>query len=170
MEDLGRVSPEEFKKIQKLPVVLLLDNVRSLHNVGSAFRTADAFSASKIILCGITGTPPNREMNKTALGATESVDWEYYPETMDAIVKLKGEGYRIISLEQTEGSLALQNFIPDLSAKYCFVFGNEVEGVKQDVIDTSDNCVEIPQFGTKHSMNISVTIGIVFWHYFLSRK
>jgi tRNA G18 (ribose-2'-O)-methylase SpoU len=170
MEELNRMEVEEFKMTEKRAVVFVLDNVRSLHNVGSTFRTADAFLIQKIFLCGITGTPPNREINKTALGATESVEWEYFPKTPDLIAKLKNEGWKIISLEQTDNSVQLQNFTPNKEEKYCFVFGNEVAGVEEEVINASDLCVEIPQFGTKHSLNISVTVGIVTWDYFLKLK
>ena len=165
MEELGRISPEEYKSASKNPVILVLDNVRSLHNVGSAFRTADAFFVEKIYLCGITGTPPNREINKTALGATESVNWEYVKETNEVVKKLKEEGWTIISVEQTDESLSLDKFSPDKTCKYCFVFGNEVFGVDDSVIALSDLSVEIPQYGTKHSLNISVAIGIVIWDY-----
>lgn len=166
LEELNRVSAEEFKQLQKTPVVLVLDNVRSLHNVGSAFRTADAFLVEKIYLCGITGTPPNREIHKTALGATESVAWEHAASTMELVTKLKAEGWKIISLEQTDQSVLLQNFLPQKGEKLCFVFGNEVFGVEDQVIAQSDICLEIPQFGTKHSLNISVSIGMVIWDYF----
>lgn len=165
LEELNRLSEEEFKKAPKNNFVLVLDSVRSLNNVGSAFRTADAFRAEKVYLCGITGTPPHREINKTALGATESVDWEYVPEALELVKRLKSEGWKIISLEQTTFSTSLQNFSPDADAKYAFVFGNEVFGVNQEVIEYSDLCLEIPQFGTKHSLNVSVSVGIICWHY-----
>lgn len=167
MEELNRMEVGEFKKAEKKPVVFVLDNVRSLHNVGSAFRTADAFLIQKIYLCGITGTPPNREINKTALGATESVEWEYAQKTSEMIDKLKKDSWKIISLEQTDKSIQLQNFLPVKEEKYCFVFGNEVAGVEEEVINASDICLEIPQFGTKHSLNISVAVGIVAWDYFI---
>jgi 23S rRNA (guanosine2251-2'-O)-methyltransferase len=167
MEELNRMEVEEFKKAEKKPVVFVLDNVRSLHNVGSAFRTADAFLIQKIFLCGITGTPPNREIHKTALGATDSVEWEYIPKTSDLIEKLKNEGWKIVCLEQTDQSIPLHKFIPEKKEKYCFVFGNEVAGVEEEVINASHFCVEIPQFGTKHSLNIAVTVGIVAWDYFI---
>jgi len=169
MEELNRKTVEQFKNAEKQPVIIVLDNIRSLHNVGSVFRTADAFMVSKIYLCGITGTPPNREITKTALGATESIDWEYIPTTIDIIQKLKQEGWKIISLEQTDQSVGLQHFFPEQKEKYCFVFGNEVFGVSQEVLEVSDIAVEIPQFGTKHSLNISVTAGITIWDYFLKR-
>jgi 23S rRNA (guanosine2251-2'-O)-methyltransferase len=167
MEELHRLEPEEFKKSEKNPVIILLDNVRSLHNVGSAFRTADAFRAEQILLCGITGTPPNREIHKTALGATDSVNWEYRQSSQKAAKSLKEKGWKIIVLEQTSGSIHLQKFMPEKNNKYCFVFGNEVSGVEDDVLQLADTIVEIPQFGTKHSLNISVSIGIVMWDYFL---
>jgi 23S rRNA (guanosine2251-2'-O)-methyltransferase len=167
MEELHRLEPEEFKKAEKNSVIILLDNVRSLHNVGSAFRTADAFRIEKILLCGITGTPPNREIHKTALGATESVSWEHHQNSSEAAEALKKDGWKLIVLEQTSGSIHLQIFIPEKKGKYCFVFGNEVSGVENDLIKISDTIVEIPQFGTKHSLNISVSIGIVLWDYFI---
>ncbi|KAA5549202.1 RNA methyltransferase [Adhaeribacter rhizoryzae] len=165
MEELNRVSVEEFKELPKLPVVLVLDNVRSLHNVGSAFRTGDAFRVEKIYLCGITGTPPNKEINKTALGATESVNWEHVTDTAELAKKLKADGYTLIALEQAENTTLLQDFIPDPEAKYAFIFGNEVFGVGDEVMPLVDTVVEIPQFGTKHSLNISVTVGVVVWDY-----
>jgi tRNA G18 (ribose-2'-O)-methylase SpoU len=169
MDELNRKTVEQFKNSEKQPVIIVLDNIRSLHNVGSVFRTADAFMVSKIYLCGITGTPPNREITKTALGATESVEWEYASITLDVIQNLKKEGWKIISLEQTDQSIGLQHFFPEKKEKYCFVFGNEVFGVSQEVLELSDTAVEIPQFGTKHSLNISVTAGITIWDYFLKR-
>ncbi|MEQ6120027.1 RNA methyltransferase [Reichenbachiella sp. MALMAid0571] len=164
-EELQRISIDEFKSSDKNPVILILDNIRSLNNVGSAFRTSDAFMVEKIYLCGITGIPPHRDINKTALGATDSVDWEYQKNTLDAISKLKQDGWQIIAVEQAEKSLSLEKFEPQKDEKYCFVFGNEVFGVDQEVVDASDACLEIPQFGTKHSLNISVSIGVVLWHY-----
>jgi len=164
-EELERISVDEFKSSNKNPVVLVLDNIRSLNNVGSAFRTSDAFMIEKIYLCGITGTPPHRDINKTALGATDSVDWEHQKNTLNVINKLKQEGWQIMAVEQAENSLSLEKFEPKKDEKYCFVFGNEVFGVEQDVINSSDVCLEIPQFGTKHSLNISVSIGVVLWHY-----
>jgi len=165
MEELNRVSVEEFKDLLKLPVVLVLDNVRSLHNVGSAFRTGDAFRVEKIYLCGITGTPPNKEINKTALGATESVTWEHVVDTAELAQKLKADGYKLIALEQAEHTTLLQDFTPDPKGKYAFIFGNEVFGVADAVMALADTVVEIPQFGTKHSLNISVTVGVVVWDY-----
>ena len=165
MEELNRLSVEEFKETPKSPLVVVLDNVRSLNNVGSAFRTSDAFLVQKVCLCGITGTPPHREIQKTALGATESVDWEYFPSTLDAIAKLREEGYIICSLEQVDKSIFLHTFQPQKEAKYALVFGNEVFGVEEEVVKASDHVLEIPQLGTKHSLNISVTMGIVIWDF-----
>lgn len=169
-EELNRPDVDTYKKTPKKPVVVVLDNVRSLNNVGSAFRTSDAFAVEKIILCGITGQPPHRDINKTALGATESVDWEYSDTTIDAITKLKAEGWTIFAVEQAEQSLSLAAFEPVPSEKYCFIFGNEVFGVDQHVVDASDACLEIPQSGTKHSLNISVSIGVVLWHFTFHSK
>ncbi len=162
-EELNRISTEEFKQAAKLPVVIILDNIRSQNNVGSVFRTSDAFRIEKIYLCGITSTPENREVHKTALGAEDAVAWEYVKETRDIVDRLKAEGYRIFSVEQAENTLSLEDLSIDLDGKYALVFGNEVKGVQQDIIDRSHACVEIPQFGTKHSFNISVTVGIVLW-------
>lgn len=166
-EELQRISVEEFKQTAKIPVVLVLDNVRSMHNIGSVFRTADAFSVEKICLCGITAQPPHREIQKTALGATESVDWIYFAQTLEALQELKKQEFIIIALEQTNESVFLQNFSIDKSKKYAFVFGNEVTGVEQAAINFCDKAVEIPQFGTKHSFNVSVTVGILLWDYVL---
>ncbi len=163
LEELGRISVDEFKEADKIPVCILLDNVRSLHNVGSAFRTADAFRLEKIYLTGITGTPPNREIHKTALGSTDSVAWEYFEKPEEAVSKLKGEGYQIIIIEQTAESAPLQKFNPSKEKKYCLVFGNEVHGVSEPVCELGDIALEIPQSGTKHSLNISVCLGIVVW-------
>lgn len=162
-EELNRISTEEFKQAAKLPVVIILDNIRSQNNVGSVFRTSDAFRIEKIYLCGITSTPENREVHKTALGAEDAVEWEYVKETRDIVDRLKAEGYRIFSVEQAENTLSLEDLSIDLDGKYALVFGNEVKGVQQDIIDRSHACVEIPQFGTKHSFNISVTVGMVLW-------
>ena len=170
LEELGRISIDEFKEAAKLPVCILLDNVRSLHNVGSAFRTADAFRIEKIHLTGITGTPPHREIHKTALGATESVAWEYAENPAKAVQKLKSNGYKIIVVEQTTESRSLLQFQPEAGTKYCLVFGNEVNGVREDVIDQADLALEIPQIGTKHSLNISVCLGIVVWEFFRKLK
>ncbi len=166
LEELGRISISEFKEAAKIPVCIVLDNVRSLHNVGSAFRTADAFRIERIYLAGITGTPPHREIQKTALGATESVAWEYSKSPSDAVTKLRGQGYQIIVVEQTTESIPLNEFIPDPSNKYCLVFGNEIHGVSEEVIAAADLALEIPQTGTKHSLNISVCLGIVVWELF----
>lgn len=166
LEELGRISIEDFKDADKLPVCIVLDNVRSLHNVGSAFRTADAFRIEKIFLTGITGTPPHREIQKTALGATESVAWHYVAEAAEAVKQLKLEGYTILIIEQTTGSLQLQNFQPIPNKKYALVFGNEVHGVSELVMEQGDLAIEIPQTGTKHSLNISVCLGIIVWEIF----
>jgi len=165
LEELERISIDEFKEAYKIPVCILLDNVRSLHNVGSAFRTADAFRIEKIFLTGITGTPPNRELSKTALGSTESVAWEYIERPEDAASQLKERGYQIIIIEQTTESMPLQGFVPLKGKKYCLVFGNEVRGVSEPVCELGDIAIEIPQSGTKHSLNISVCLGIVVWHF-----
>lgn len=163
--ELKRISTEEFKKSVKLPLVVVLDEVRSLHNVGSVFRTSDAFRVESIYLCGITATPPHPEIHKTALGAEDSVSWIYYKDTCDAVNRLKAEGYTVLSIEQVEGSTMLQDVELEENKKYAIVFGNEVKGVKQEVVDMCDGCIEIPQFGTKHSLNISVTAGMVIWEF-----
>ena len=163
MDQLNRADIETFKEQEKSPFVIVLDNVRSMHNVGSAFRTGDAFAIEKIILCGITATPPHREIEKTALGATQSVDWEHYQDTTEAVKALKEQGYKICAVEQASDSTALQDFKINPEEKIALVFGNEVHGVDEDVIELVDGCIEIPQFGTKHSFNVSVTIGIVLW-------
>ncbi len=162
-EELNRISTEEFKEARKLPVTIILDNIRSQNNVGSVFRTSDAFRIEKIYLCGITSTPENREVHKTALGAEDAVNWEYNRDTLSVVEKLKSEGYLIYSVEQAENSTSLENFQLAPDQKYALIFGNEVKGVQQEVIDQSHGCIEIPQFGTKHSFNISVTAGIVLW-------
>lgn len=162
-DELNRLSPEAYKEIEKIPVVVVLDNIRSQNNIGSVFRTSDAFRIGKIYLCGITATPPHREIHKTALGAEESVAWEYVTDTIQIIRALKNEGFTIVSVEQAENAVSLENHLIDRNRKYAFVFGNEVRGVEQEVVDTSDYCLEIPQFGTKHSINISVATGIVLW-------
>lgn len=169
-EELDRKSIEEFKEANKIPVSIFLDNVRSLNNVGSAFRTSDAFLIEKIYLGGITGTPPHREIQKTALGATESVAWEHVPEPLPFLKGLQANGYKIISIEQAENSTSLLDFTPDKSEKYCLVFGNEVFGVDQEIVSASDMVIEIPQFGTKHSLNISVSLGVVIWEFYKSLK
>ncbi len=165
MHELNRKSVEEFKQAEKNPFVIVLDNVRSQNNIGSIFRTADAFLAEAIILCGITSIPPNKEIHKTALGATESVRWEYMESTMDAVTRLKKSGYISICFEQAENSLSLAAFQPEPRKKYALIFGNEVHGVSQEVVNACDLCVEIPQFGTKHSLNIAVSAGIAVWEF-----
>ena len=162
-DELDRKSVEEFRVSEKSPFTIVLDNIRSFHNVGSVFRSADAFLVEAIYLCGITGTPPHREIHKTALGATESVIWKYFGTTLEAIDKLKKDGYGIISIEQAEESVSLRDFHPKTGKKYSLVFGHEINGVAQEVVDKSDYVIEIPQLGTKHSFNISVTVGIVLW-------
>ncbi len=164
--ELKRKTVDDFKKADKLPVVIVLDNVRSMNNIGSVFRTADAFLVNSIYLCGITATPPHRDIQKTALGATDSVNWKYYKDTQLAVTELKQEGYKIYSLEQVEESISLLGFNPDPNDKIAFVFGHEIKGVAQEIIDISDNSIEIPQLGTKHSFNISVSTGIVLWDYY----
>ncbi len=166
LEDLNRVSVEEFKEQEKLPVVVVLDNVRSMHNVGSVFRTGDGFSIEKIVLCGITAKPPHREIEKTALGATLSVEWVHFEQTIDAIAALRKDGYVIIAIEQAKNSTMLNTFTPDPKHKYALVFGNEVDGVSEEVMAKIDECIEIPQFGTKHSFNIVISAGIVLWDFF----
>ncbi|MBL4623992.1 MAG: RNA methyltransferase [Flavobacteriales bacterium] len=161
-EELGRVSPEEFKNVDKLPIVIVLDNIRSLSNIGSVFRTSDAFLVEKIYLCGITAQPPHREIQKTALGATESVEWEHNDSTLNCVIALKKKGYELASVEQAKETTLLNN-IEKREKPTALVFGNEVNGISQDVIDLSDTVIEIPQFGTKHSLNISVSVGIVLW-------
>ena len=161
--ELNRLDTEAFKSSEKVPAAIVLDNIRSQHNIGSAFRTADAFRLEKIWLCGICAIPPTPEMHKSALGAEFSVAWEYCEDTLDAVRYLKSEGWTIVSVEQAKGSTMLQDFHPEEGRKYAFVFGNEVKGVRQDVVDESDLCLEIPQFGTKHSLNVSVSIGVVLW-------
>ncbi|MFK8267442.1 RNA methyltransferase [Capnocytophaga cynodegmi] len=161
--ELQRLEIDEFKKATKTPLIVILDNVRSLNNIGSVFRTCDAFLIEKIFLCGITAIPPNKEIHKTALGATESVDWEYVKSTISVVERLKSEGIRVISVEQTEKSVMLNDFQPNLATKYAVIFGNEVKGVEQEVVSASDGVIEIPQYGTKHSLNISVSAGIVIW-------
>ena len=177
--EMGRMTVEQFHESEKLPLVVVLDGVRSLYNVGSVFRTADAFRAAGVVLCGITATPPNSEIHKTALGAEDSVSWRYFQQTMEAVDWLRNEGYTLLAIEQCEGSTLLQNFKPEskstpirrdlegslVGAKYAVILGNEVKGVQQEVVDACDGCLEIPQFGTKHSMNVSVTAGIIIWHF-----
>ena len=164
MVELHRVGVEEYRQVEKLPVIVVLDNVRSEMNVGSVFRTADAFLIERLMLCGITPQPPKSEIHKTALGAEESVTWQYHSTTLDAIEQLKREGYTIYSIEQVHDSISLENFLVKKDEKIAIVFGNEVKGVSQQVVDASDACVEIPQHGTKHSLNISCCAAIVMWH------
>lgn len=166
VHELNRLDVEEFKRIEKYPVVIVLDNVRSQNNIGSVFRTADAFRIGKVVLTGICSTPPNKEIHKTALGAENSVDWEYFEKCTDAVENLKKDGFTIISIEQVEGSISLEKFDIDQKAKYALVLGNEVKGVDQDVVQASDYAIEIPQEGTKHSLNVSITAGIVMWEFF----
>ena len=161
--ELNRLDIEQFKKAEKTPLIVILDNVRSLNNIGSVFRTCDAFLIEKIYLCGITATPPNKEIHKTALGATDSVAWEYEENTLSAVEKLKEQGAYIISIEQAENSTMLNDFEPNGNQKYAIIFGNEVKGVEQEVVSASDEVIEIPQYGTKHSLNISVSAGIAIW-------
>lgn len=170
LKELNRLDVKSFKLIPKVPIVLILDNIRSALNVGSAFRTADAFALESVYLCGITATPPKREILKTALGATKSVEWKYFENTNGAIADLKEKGFKIIGIEQTNQSTKLNHFEVDKNEKYALVFGNEVQGVSDDVIPILDNCIEIPQFGTKHSLNISVCLGIVTWSFFEKMK
>ena len=162
---MQRLSVDEFKQAEKLPLIVVLDDVRSMHNVGSVFRTGDAFRIEAVYLCGITSTPPNAEIHKTALGAEESVAWKAFDSALKAVMELKAAGYEVYSIEQAHGSTMLQDFQPEKGKKYAVVLGNEVKGVHQEVIDASDGCLEIPQFGTKHSMNVSVTAGIIIWHF-----
>jgi len=168
--ELNRLSIDEFKNSKKTPVVVVLDNIRSLNNIGSIFRTSDAFLIEKIILCGITAQPPHKDIHKTALGSTDSVQWEYIKETTEAIHHLKKEGYLVLSVEQTEKAVMLQDFKVDKNKKYAVVFGHEVKGVQQEVVNISDFVIEIPQYGTKHSFNISVSTGIVLWDLFRKIK
>jgi tRNA G18 (ribose-2'-O)-methylase SpoU len=166
IEELNRIDIDEFKKAKKIPLIVVLDNVRSLNNVGSIFRTSDAFCLEEVILCGITAVPPNAEIRKTALGAEDSVQWRYFEETLSAVHELKAGGYTIFSIEQAENSISLENISLDKNKKYAVILGHEVHGVQQTVIDASDDCIEIPQYGTKHSLNVSVTGGIVIWDFF----
>lgn len=166
MDELNRLNEEEFKKEKKFPIVIVLDNIRSMHNTGSIFRTADAFRLESICLCEITACPPNREIEKTALGATKSVSWEYFEKTEDAVLQLKKAGFTILAIEQIDSSISLQTFKPQTDDKYAIIFGNEVKGVQNDVLKLCDHFLEIPQFGTKHSFNVSVTAGIVVWDFY----
>lgn len=162
--ELGRIVAEQYKDLPDSGIVLILDNIRSSHNIGSAFRTSDAFKVDRIFLCGICATPPSAEIHKSALGAEDSVPWEYVSDTPGLIGRLKASGYLVISVEQTENAVQLQEFRPSPGTRYALVFGNEVDGVQQSVVDESDFALEIPQFGTKHSLNVSVSIGVVLWH------
>ncbi len=166
LEELNRISVKEFHEAEKIPLVVVLDNIRSQNNIGSVFRTSDAFLVEEIILCGITATPPNTEIHKTALGAEDSVNWRYFEDTIVALENLKVRDYTIFSIEQTENSLSLETLQLDKNKKYAVILGHEVHGVKQEVVNASDGCIEIPQFGTKHSLNVSVTAGIVIWDFF----
>ena len=166
LDELNRATVAEFKTQQKLPVVVVLDNVRSMHNIGSIFRTSDGFAVEAVCLCGISAQPPHREIEKTALGATQSVDWTYYTDVTEAVNQLKADGYRIIAIEQAHNSIMLNDFSPANNEKYALVFGNEVNGVSDEVMAMADGCIEIPQFGTKHSFNIVVSAGIVLWDFF----
>lgn len=165
-QELGRPSAENYARMQKLPFVVVLDNIRSLNNVGSFFRTCDAFAISHIALCGITATPPNKEIHKTALGAENTVEWSQHSSTLEAVEKLRAEGYKIIAVEQVQGAVMLNDFRSRANDKYALVFGNEVFGVSQEVVDKCDMSIEIPQVGTKHSLNVSVSAGVVLWHFF----
>ena len=168
--ELGRLNISEFKKVEKIPLIVVLDNIRSLNNIGSVFRTCDAFLVEKIYLCGITAQPPHKEIHKTALGATESVAWEYVDNTLELIERLKEENIITIAIEQAEKSIMLQDFAIESDQKYAIIFGNEVKGILQEVVSVADYCVEIPQFGTKHSLNISVSTGVVLWDLFKKFK
>lgn len=169
MDELGRKTVEEFKAADKTPIVLVLDNIRSMHNVGSVFRTADAFLLQGIVLCGYTPVPPHRDINKTALGATETVEWQYFDTTMEAVKALKDAGYQVMAIEQAVNSQMLDRFKPPAEQPLALVFGNEVSGVDTDVMKVVDGCIEIPQLGMKHSLNISVSTGIVVWDIFVKR-
>lgn len=166
ISEMNRLSADEFKKSEKIPVTVILDNIRSLHNVGSVFRTSDAFRIEKIYLCGLTSIPPHPEIHKTALGAEYSVEWEYSENIIATILSLKSDYYKIISIEQTHESIMLNDYKVDINCKYALILGNEVKGVQQTVVDNCDECIEIPQSGTKHSLNVSVAAGIVLWHFF----
>lgn len=169
--EMGRVSPDEYKELPQIGVVVVLDNIRSAHNVGSAFRTCDSFKIDKLWLCGICAVPPSAEIHKSALGAEDSVPWEHSDSTLDVVSHLRSVGYEIVSVEQTVNSVSLEKFSPEFAEgkKYALIFGNEVDGVDQAVVDASDLSLEIPQFGTKHSLNVSVSVGVVLWHFTLAR-
>ena len=164
--DMHRLTPEEFRTAPKIPLTVVLDNVRSLNNIGSIFRSCDAFAVEKLVLCGISQTPPSPEIHKTALGAETTVEWQYFENTLDAVAELKSRGYTVCCLEQVEGSVMLNDFRPEPGQRYAFVAGHEVEGVDQAVVDACDLCLEIPQAGTKHSLNVAVSTGITIWHFF----
>ena len=163
--ELGRISPRQYRELPESGIVLVLDNIRSAHNVGSAFRTSDAFKVDRIVLCGICAVPPSAEIHKSALGAEDSVPWEHVDDTLEAVARLRSEGYRIVAVEQTENSVKLGEFRPVPGERYALIFGNEVDGVQQSVVDASDFALEIPQYGTKHSLNVSVSIGVVLWQF-----
>ena len=163
--ELNRLTVDEFKQAEKLPLIVVLDEVRSLHNIGSVFRTSDAFLIKRIYLCGITATPPHPEIHKTALGAEDTVDWVYKKQTFEAIEELHNEGYIVLAIEQVECSTMLNSLSLDADKKYAIVMGNEVKGIQQEVVNACDGCIEIPQYGTKHSLNVSVTTGIVLWEF-----
>ena len=167
---MGRDSVEEFKRKRKIPLVVVLDNVRSLNNIGSVFRTSDAFRIEQLCLCGITATPPSAEIHKTALGAEDSVEWRYFTDTMDAVADLKSRGYTVCALEQVNGSVTLDHFVPERDKRYAIIAGHEVNGVDQHVVDMADYCLEIPQEGTKHSLNVAVSTAIAIWHFYLALR
>ena len=166
MPELQRLTVDEFKAAEKVPVIVILDNIRSQNNIGSVFRTADAFRLQGVYLCGITATPPHREIHKTALGATESVEWKYTSTTLEAVTDLRKSGYTILAIEQAEGSISLPDYKPEKGEKLAIIFGNEVDGIDEEIMSHVQNCIEIPQYGTKHSINISVAVGIVIWDLF----
>lgn len=170
VEELNRLTKEDFKFAKKISLIIILDNLRSQNNIGSIFRTCDALRVEKIYLCGITAIPPNKEIHKTALGATETVDWEYYKNTIDIVKKLKKAGITILAAEQTDKSILIQNYKVETGKKYAIIFGHEMKGVDQEVINECDSSIEIPQFGTKHSLNVSVSAGIIIWHFFDKQK
>ena len=163
--ELNRMNVSDYREADKIPFVVVLDNVRSLHNVGAVFRTSDAYRVERIFLCGVTATPPSAEIHKTALGAEDSVAWQYFKDTKEAVKVLNDEGYTVLSIEQVQGSIALQELRLEKGRKYAVILGNEVKGVQQEVVDMSDGCIELPQYGTKHSLNVSVTAGIVIWEF-----
>ena len=168
--EMGRDSVEEFKRKRKIPLVVVLDNVRSLNNIGSVFRTSDAFRIEQLCLCGITATPPSAEIHKTALGAEDSVEWRYFTDTMDAVADLKSRGYTVCALEQVNGSVPLDGCCPEPSGRYAGIAGHELNGVAQEVVDAADLCLEIPQEGTKHSLNVAVSTALAIWHFYLSLR